>query len=236
MKTNRLLTSLAMLMALLMFTACVTTRKTQTDSTATEVETMERVENTMRTDTANVVEQRVATNNKSEKTTSEVLQTDTTRITQRIIDVEVELPQANIQRETPDTTSVLETDLYKSMATWSNGKLTHTLISKPNVKVKGKAVATDTTSASRHSANYRQETNNSESDSLIHHSDKSSTTESKERSDKQQARTTNEVTTIERITTTKRCLLSGVAIVATIAAAAFIIYRYRRRRTEQMQE
>ena len=235
MKTNRLLTSLAMLMALLMFTACVTTRKTQTDSTATEVETMERVENTMRTDTANVVEQRVATNNKSEKTTSEVLQTDTTRITQRIIDVEVDLPQANIQRETPDTTSVLETDLYKSIATWSNGKLTHTLISKPNVKVKGKAVATDTTSASRHSSNYRQETYNSESDSLIHQTDMKST-ETKETSDKQQAKTTNEVTTIERITATKRYLLSGVASVAAIALAAYIIYRYRRRRTEQMQE
>lgn len=235
MKTNRLLTSLAMLMALLMFTACVTTRKTQTDSTATEVETMERLENTMRTDTANVVEQRVATNNKSEKTTSEVLQTDTTRITQRIIDVEVDLPQANIQRETPDTTSVLETDLYKSIATWSNGKLTHSLISKPNVKVKGKAVATDTTSASRHSANYRQETYNSESDSLIHQTDTKST-ETKETSDKQQAKTTNEVTTIETITTTKRCLLSGVASVAAIALAAYIIYRYRRRRTEQMQE
>ena len=235
MKTNRLLTSLAMLMALLMFTACVTTRKTQTDSTATEVETMERVENTMRTDTANVVEQRVATNNKSEKTTSEVLQTDTTRITQRIIDVEVDLPQANIQRETPDTTSVLETDLYKSIATWSNGKLTHSLISKPNVKVKGKAVATDTTSASRHSANYKQETYNSESDSLIHQTDTKST-ETKETSDKQQAKTTNEVTTIDTITTTKRCLLSGVASVAAIALAAYIIYRYRRRRTEQMQE
>ena len=235
MNTNRLLTSLAMLMALLMFTACVTTRKTQTDSTATELETMERVENTMRTDTANVVEQRVATNNKSEKTTSEVLQTDTTRITQRIIDVEVDLPQANIQRETPDTTSVLETDLYKSIATWSNGKLTHSLISKPNVKVKGKAVATDTTSASRHSANYKQETYNSESDSLIHQTDTKST-ETKETSDKQQAKTTNEVTTIETITTTKRCLLPGVASVAAIALAAYIIYRYRRRRTEQMQE
>ena len=235
MNTNRLLTSLAMLMALLMFTACVTTRKTQTDSTATEVETMERVENTIRTDTANVVEQRVATNNKSEKTTSEVLQTDTTRITQRIIDVEVDLPQANIQRETPDTTSVLETDLYKSIATWSNGKLTHSLISKPNVKVKGKAVATDTTSASRHSSNYKQETYNSESDSLIHQTDTKST-ETKETSDKQQAKTTNEVTTIERITATKKCLLSGVTSVAAIALAAYIIYRYRRRRTEQMQE
>lgn len=235
MKTNRLLTSLAMLMALLMFTACVTTRKTQTDSTATEVDTMERIENTMRTDTANVVEQLIATNNKSEKTTSEVLQTDTTRITQRIIDVEVDLPQANIQRETPDTTSVLETDLYKSIATWSNGKLTHSLISKPNAKVKGKAVATDTTSASRHSANYRQETYNSESDSLIHQTDTKST-ETKETSDKQQEKTTNEVTTIETITTTKRCLLSGVASVAAIALAAYIIYRYRRRRTEQMQE
>lgn len=235
MKTNRLRTFLAMLMALLTFTACVTTRKTQTDSIETQVETMERVENTTRTDTANVVEQHRTTNNKSEKTTSEVLHTDTTRITQRIIDVEVELPQANIQRETPDTTSVLETDLYKSTAIWSNGKLTHSLISKPNVKVKGKAVATDTTSTSRHSADYRQETNNSESDSLIHQTDKRST-ETKERSDKQQARTTNEVTTIERITTTKKCLLSGVAIVAATAAAAYIIYRYRRRRTEQMQE
>ena len=86
---------------------------------------------------------------------------DTTRITQKLVPVEIAVPEAKLERTTKDTTSVLETDLYKSTATWSNGKLTHTLEAKPGAKVKGQTAVTDTTKISKKSSSTKNMRNSS---------------------------------------------------------------------------
>ena len=112
---------------------CATKKKAMTE-TATEQETtkVEQVKDTAITETH-----------------------DTTRITQKLVPVEIAVPEAKLERTTKDTTSVLETDLYRSTATWANGVLTHTLEAKPGAKLKGQATATDTTKISKKSSSSR---------------------------------------------------------------------------------
>lgn len=100
---------------------------------------------------------------------------DTTKITQRLVPIEVEIPAASKERITKDTTSVLETDLYRSTATWANGVLTHTLEAKPGAKLKGQATATDTTKISKKSSSTKN-TRNSSSDSRNSQKDTQQTT------------------------------------------------------------
>lgn len=100
---------------------------------------------------------------------------DTTRITQKLVPVEIAVPEAKLERTTTDTTSVLETDLYKSTATWANGVLTHTLEAKPGAKLKGQATATDTTKISKKSSSTKN-TRNSSSDSKNSQKDTQQTT------------------------------------------------------------
>lgn len=73
-----------------------------------------------------------------------ILQHSDTRIMQRIAEVEVQIPQAEKERKTGDTISVLETPFYVSTAKWSGGELTHTLKSKPGATIKAKTIVTDT--------------------------------------------------------------------------------------------
>lgn len=86
---------------------------------------------------------------------------DTTRITQKLVPVEIAVPEAKLERTTKDTTSVLETDLYRSTATWANGVLTHTLEAKPGAKLKGQATATDATKISKKSSSTKNSRNSS---------------------------------------------------------------------------
>lgn len=118
---------------------CATKRKAMTE-TATEQETtkVEQVKDTAITETH-----------------------DTTRITQKLVPVEIAVPEAKLERTTKDTTSVLETDLYRSTATWTNGVLTHTLEAKPGAKLKGQATATDTTKISKKSSSTKNSRNSS---------------------------------------------------------------------------
>lgn len=118
---------------------CATKKKAMTE-TATEQETtkVEQVKDTAITETY-----------------------DTTRITQKLIPVEIAVPEAKLERTTKDTTSVLETDLYRSTATWANGVLTHTLEAKPGAKLKGQATATDTTKISKKSSSTKNSRNSS---------------------------------------------------------------------------
>ena len=120
---------------------CATKKKSMTE-TETEQETtkMEQVKDTAITETH-----------------------DTTRITQKMVPVEIAVPEAKLERTTKDTTSVLETELYRSTATWANGVLTHTLEAKPGAKLKGQATATDTTKISKNSSSTKN-TRNSSSD------------------------------------------------------------------------
>ena len=132
---------------------CATKKKAMTE-TATEQETtkMEQVKDTAITETH-----------------------DTTRIIQKMIPVEIAVPEAKLERTTKDTTSVLETDLYRSTATWANGVLTHTLEAKPGAKLKGQATATDTTKISKNSSSTKN-TRNSSSDSKNSQKDTQQTT------------------------------------------------------------
>lgn len=118
---------------------CATKKKAMTE-TATEQETtkVEQVKDTAITETY-----------------------DTTRITQKLVPVEIAVPEAKLERTTKDTTSVLETDLYRSTATWANGVLTHTLEAKPGAKLKGQATATDTTKISKKSSSTKSSRNSS---------------------------------------------------------------------------
>lgn len=134
-----------------LLTGCATKKKAET---ATEQETtkVEQVKDTAITETH-----------------------DTTRITQKLVPVEIAVPEAKLERTTTDTTSVLETDLYKSTATWANGVLTHTLEAKPGAKLKGQATATDTTKISKKSSSTKN-TRNSSSDSKNSQKDTQQTT------------------------------------------------------------
>lgn len=100
---------------------------------------------------------------------------DTTRITQKLVPVEIAVPEAKLERTTKDTSSVLETDLYRSTATWANGVLTHTLEAKPGAKLKGQATATDTTQISKNSSSTKN-TRSSSSDSKNSQKDTQQTT------------------------------------------------------------
>lgn len=129
----------SILALIIILAGCATKKKAMTE-TATEQETtkVEQVKDTAITETY-----------------------DTTRITQKLVPVEIAVPEAKLERTTKDTTSVLETDLYRSTATWANGVLTHTLEAKPGAKLKGQATATDTTKISKKSSSTKNSRNSS---------------------------------------------------------------------------
>ena len=172
----------------LFLAGCVTKRKVMTETASSIMETskMEQEKDTTITETH-----------------------DTTKITQRLVPVEVAIPPAMMERTTNDTTSVLETDLFKSTATWSNGKLTHTLEVKPGAKVKGQTAVTDTTKSSS-TRNENKKTRNSSTDS------------------KNQQDNTKEVTKTETTPSWAGWLTAGIII--GIAATLAIIWRWRKRR------
>lgn len=133
---------------------------------------------------------------------------DTTKVTERLVPIEVEIPAASKERTTHDTTSVLETDLYKSTASWKDGVLHHTLEAKPGAKVKGTAAVRDTTKSSS-TRNENKQTRNSSTDS------------------KNQQDNTKEVTKTDTTPSWAGWLTAGIII--GIAATLAIIYRYRKR-------
>lgn len=177
-----LIITIAMLLA-----GCTTKRKAMTETTDTS-ETTTKVER--------------------EKDSTIIETHDTTKITQRLVPVEVEIPAASKERTTHDTTSVLETDLYKSTAEWKDGILHHTLEAKPGAKVKGTAAVRDTTKSSS-TRNENKNTRNSSTDS------------------KNQQDNTKEVTKTDTTPSWVGWLTAGVII--GIAATLAILYRYRKR-------
>ena len=107
---------------------CGTTRQSITRQTATE----DAQTNVYRTDTVLLHD----TTSVRQLSRTEVIQKDTT--------VQIELPQIQIERETMDTTSIIDTPYFTSKATWSGGKITHTLMTKPGASIKAKVRVTDT--------------------------------------------------------------------------------------------
>ena len=173
--------------ACLLAAGCATKKKAMTE-TATEQETtkVEQVKDTAITETH-----------------------DTTRITQKLVPVEIAVPEAKLERTTKDTTSVLETDLYKSTATWSNGKLTHTLEAKPGAKVKGQIAVTDTTKVNTKSEKSKN-TRNTSTDS------------------KSQQKVTQQETQTTKRANWNTWLTAGIVIGTTATIA--IIWRWRKQK------
>lgn len=192
-KKTSILALIMICLAMLLMAGCATKRKAMTETTTQQ-------ENTK-------VEQ--------EKDTAIIETHDTTKLTQRIVPVEVEIPAASKERITNDTTSVLETDLYKSTATWSNGKLTHTLEAKPGAKVKGQTAVTDTTKTSTKKEKSKN-TRNSSTDS-----------KSKQNDTQQETKTTTEGSWSGWLT-------AGIIIGA--AATIAIIWRLRKRKRGKKAE
>lgn len=191
-KTNLL--ALIMICIVCLFLAgCVTKRKVMTETASSIMETskMEQEKDTTITETH-----------------------DTTKITQRLVPVEVAIPPAMMERTTNDTTSVLETDLFKSTATWSNGKLTHTLEVKPGAKVKGQTAVTDTTKISKKSSSTKN-TRNSSSDSKNSQKDTQQTT---------------------KTTQASWYIWLGSGIIIGIGATIAIIWRWKKRKRTKTQQ
>lgn len=172
--------------AMLLLAGCATKKKAMAETTSTtETSKVEREKDSTITETH-----------------------DTTKVTERLVPVEVEIPAASKERTTNDTTSVLETDLYKSTASWKDGVLHHTLEAKPGAKVKGTAAVRNTTKSS----STRNENKNT----------RNSSTESKKQQDN-----TTEVT--KTATTSSRAGWLTAGIIIGIAATLAILYRYRKR-------
>lgn len=172
--------------AMLLLAGCATKKKATAETTSTiETSKVEREKDSTITETH-----------------------DTTKVTERLVPIEVEIPAASKERTTHDTTSVLETDLYKSTASWKDGVLHHTLEAKPGAKVKGTAAVRDTTKSSS-TRNENKNTRNSSTDS------------------KNQQDNTKEVTKTDTTPSWAGWLTVGVII--GIAATLAILYRYRKR-------
>ena len=172
--------------AMLLLAGCATKKKATAETTSTiETSKVEREKDSTITETH-----------------------DTTKVTERLVPIEVEIPAASKERTTHDTTSVLETDLYKSTASWKDGVLHHTLEAKPGSKVKGTAAVRDTTKSSS-TRNENKNTRNSSTDS------------------KNQQDNTKEVTKTDTTPSWAGWLTAGVII--GIAATLAILYRYRKR-------
>ena len=191
-KKTSLCALLIICLAMLLMAGCATKRQTMTETTIAKQESNSKVE--------------------QEKDTTIIETHDTTKVSQRIVPVEVEIPAASKERTTTDTTSVLETDLYKSTATWSNGTLTHTLEAKPGAKVKGQAAVTDTAKTSTKSEKSKN-TRNTSTDS-----------KSQQNDTKKEAKTTTEASWSTWLT-------AGIIIGA--AATIAIIWRWRKRKREK---
>ena len=178
----------------LFLAGCVTKRKVMTETASSIMETskMEQEKDTTITETH-----------------------DTTKITQRLVPVEVAIPPAMMERTTNDTTSVLETDLFKSTATWSNGKLKHTLEAKPGAKVKGQTAVSDTTRTSTKNEKSKN-TGNTSTDS------------------KSQQKDTQEVKTTTKQASWSEWLTTGI-IIGTTATIA-IIWRWSKRKRTKTQQ
>ncbi len=81
------------------------------------------------------------------------IQTDTIRerydsiiVQERVIEVQVPVPEVRIEQVVPDdTTSVIETDLYRSSAWLTAGLLHHTLETLQDASLTAQAVVADTT-------------------------------------------------------------------------------------------
>lgn len=189
MTRERKTSILAMIMVCIVYilaAGCATKRKAMAETTSsTETSKVEREKDSTITETH-----------------------ETTKVTERLVPVEVEIPAASKERTTNDTTSVLETDLYKSTASWKDGVLHHTLEAKPGAKVKGTAAVRDTTKSSS-TRNENKKTRNSSTDS------------------KNQQDNTKEVTKTETTPSWAGWLTAGIII--GIAATLAILYRYRKR-------
>lgn len=195
-KKTSILALIMICIVCLLMAGCATKKKVMATETTTQQESNSKVE--------------------QEKDTTIIETHDTTKVSQRLVPFEVEIPAASKERTTTDTTSVLETDLYKSTATWSNGVLTHTLEAKPGAKVKGQTAVTDTTKVSTKKEKSKK-TRNSSTDS-----------KSKQKDTQQEDKTTTKQASWDA------WLTAGIII--GIAATTAIIWQWKKRKRAKKQQ
>lgn len=87
--------------------------------------------------------------------TLRIVSHDTVKITGRLVPVSLPLPEFYKQQVTHDTSSVLENGLYRSMASFHDGMLTHTLESLPGAVIEGKAAVHDTIRITTHDKEHK---------------------------------------------------------------------------------
>lgn len=87
--------------------------------------------------------------------TLRIVSHDTVKITERLVPVSLPLPEYYKQQVTRDTSSVLENDLYRSMASFHDGMLTHTLESLQGAVIEGKAAVHDTIRITTHDKEHK---------------------------------------------------------------------------------
>lgn len=71
--------------------------------------------------------------------------TDTVAVKVRVVDVPYALPSVRMEHTTPDTVSVLQDSLYRSVAVVSGGRLSHTLATLPHASISVPVQSIDTT-------------------------------------------------------------------------------------------
>lgn len=85
--------------------------------------------------------------------TIRIVSHDTIKITQHSVPVSVPLPTVYLSNVTKDTVSVLNSGLYKSVASIKDGLLHHSLFTLPDAKLETKVNANDTTKIHHNSLN-----------------------------------------------------------------------------------
>ena len=86
-----------------------------------------------------------AIENTVERDTTQQHIIDSLLVRLRTIDLQLKMPQVQLSVETSDSVSVLEDSLYISTASYVNGKLHHTLATKPGAKLNASVQVADTT-------------------------------------------------------------------------------------------
>lgn len=87
--------------------------------------------------------------------TLRIVSHDTVKITGRLVPVSLPLPEYYKQQVTHDTSSVLENGLYRSIASFHDGMLTHTLENLPGAAIEGKAAVHDTIRITTHDKEHK---------------------------------------------------------------------------------
>lgn len=153
--------------------------------------------------------------------TISVRQSSRTEVTARDTMIQVELPQMQIERQTQDTTSVIDTPYFTSKATWSGGKLTQTFKTKTGASIQSKVMVTDTF---KEQSTTTERTSNTKEVSKRDSSTTVSSTDTKLVMQTPNTRQEHHSKTCGWLRTLKRKAIAAVVILLCIAIVAALLY------------